>query len=325
MAPIRLFISFVAAFFFLLNFAQAAKEIEGASDHPQVGRYEGSIITFHQIKGYDETMLPRAAFTREDQDNPAAKSVSLAGRLTEIRYEGPADRSALEVVRNYQQALEANGFTTVFQCRQDSCGYNVGFWTAARGGVGLPSQWNDNTYVLAKKERPEGNIWVSVFAVEVKAYGARPLTPHVALRVVEEQPLETGKISLVTADKLAEAIGVNGRIALYGINFDHDSDVVNASSAPQIEEVAAYFAANPAAKALVVGHTDATGGLDYNRGLSSRRASAVVAALTGDHGVDANRLFAIGVGPAAPLATNRTEAGRAKNRRVEIVDLPSAE
>ncbi|MHA7873691.1 MAG: OmpA family protein, partial [Hyphococcus sp.] len=144
-------------------------------------------------------------------------------------------------------------------------------------------------------------------------------------RVLEERPLETGKIALVRADALAEKIGVDGRIALYGIEFDVDSDVVRASSAPQIAEVASFLKGNPQANVLVVGHTDTTGAFDYNRDLSERRAAAVVAKLTGEHAISADRLFAVGVGPASPIATNRTEEGRARNRRVEIVDLPQAE
>ncbi len=127
------------------------------------------------------------------------------------------------------------------------------------------------------------------------------------------------------ADALAQQIGIDGRIALYGIAFDHDSDVVKPSSDTQIAEVAAYLTSNPDANVLVVGHTDMTGAFEYNRELSERRAAAVAAKLTGGHGLSADRIFAVGVGPASPIATNRTEAGRAKNRRIEIVDLPKAE
>ncbi len=317
---------FFASLFVVCAPAKAAKEIEGASDHPLVGRYEGSIITYQEVKGYEETYMPREALPFDQRDNPQGSAVSLSGKLTSIKYQGPADRSALEVVRNYQQALEANGFSTVFFCREEACGYNSGFWEAARGDIGLPSNWNTNTYALMKLDRPtEGNVWVSVFAVEQRAYRDRPLTPHVALRVLEEKPIETGKITLVKADKLAEAIGVDGRVALYGIEFDHDSDVVKPSSDAQIAEIAAYLKNNPSANVLVVGHTDTTGAFDYNRGLSERRAAAVVSNLTGGHGIAGDRLFAVGVGPASPIATNRTEEGRARNRRVEVVELPAAE
>ncbi len=69
----------------------------------------------------------------------------------------------------------------------------------------------------------------------------------------------------------------------------------------------------------VVGHADHVGGYDYNLGLSQRRAAAVVQELAGKHGVAAMRLKPAGTGPLAPVAPNETEAGRAKNRRVELV------
>ena len=69
----------------------------------------------------------------------------------------------------------------------------------------------------------------------------------------------------------------------------------------------------------MVGHTDNVGAMDYNRDLSSRRAAAVVAALVGEHGVGGARLQAEGVGPLSPVASNDEEAGRALNRRVELV------
>ena len=77
---------------------------------------------------------------------------------------------------------------------------------------------------------------------------------------------------------------------------------------------------NPQLKVYVVGHTDNVGGVSYNMDLSQRRAEAVVSALTGRYGVDPGRLLSQGVGPFAPVASNRTEEGRAENRRVELVE-----
>ena len=69
----------------------------------------------------------------------------------------------------------------------------------------------------------------------------------------------------------------------------------------------------------VVGHTDSRGGFDYNIDLSKRRAEAVVEALTARYGVDPDRLKPWGVGYTAPRASNESDIGQAKNRRVELV------
>ena len=76
---------------------------------------------------------------------------------------------------------------------------------------------------------------------------------------------------------------------------------------------------DPALKLHVVGHADAVGPLDANVGLSRRRAEAVVKELTGRKGIAAARLRPDGVGPLVPLASNDTDEGRAKNRRVDLV------
>ena len=72
-------------------------------------------------------------------------------------------------------------------------------------------------------------------------------------------------------------------------------------------------------RVFIVGHTDNQGGVDDNLALSRHRAEAVAAALATEYGIDARRLSARGVANFAPLATNADEAGRAKNRRVELV------
>ncbi|GBE51548.1 outer membrane porin F precursor [bacterium BMS3Bbin13] len=83
--------------------------------------------------------------------------------------------------------------------------------------------------------------------------------------------------------------------------------------------MAAFLKASPRAKVYVVGHTDDRGTLAHNLDLSRRRAAAVVAALVGRFHIAAGRLSAEGVGPLAPVAANATAAGRARNRRVELV------
>ena len=73
-------------------------------------------------------------------------------------------------------------------------------------------------------------------------------------------------------------------------------------------------------KVRVVGHTDSVGSPDSNLTLSSARAAAVIQALTQKNGVDARRLAPFGAGPYAPVASNKSEEGRARNRRVELVE-----
>jgi OOP family OmpA-OmpF porin len=105
---------------------------------------------------------------------------------------------------------------------------------------------------------------------------------------------------------------------IYGINFDFNSDRIREESKPTLDKVAAILKESSDWQMLVEGHTDNIGGESFNRTLSEKRAAAVRNYLTGA-GIDAARLRSAGAGFSQPVATNDTEAGRAQNRRVELI------
>lgn len=117
-------------------------------------------------------------------------------------------------------------------------------------------------------------------------------------------------------------ITVDGRVSLYGVQFDTGSTTILPGSEGTLEAIAAMMTDLPELKVAVVGHTDHVGGYEVNLDLSKRRADAVVAELVNTHGISADRLFAAGASFLSPLATNETEEGRALNRRVELVRAP---
>jgi outer membrane protein OmpA-like peptidoglycan-associated protein len=121
------------------------------------------------------------------------------------------------------------------------------------------------------------------------------------------------------AAALKNDLGSSGHVAVYGIYFDTNRSEVKPESEPALAEIAKLLAQDPGLKLKVVGHTDMTGGLAANLELSEARAEAVIQALVARHGVAAARLEGHGVGPLAPVASNDTEEGRARNRRVELV------
>ncbi|MGI9395778.1 MAG: OmpA family protein, partial [Boseongicola sp.] len=90
---------------------------------------------------------------------------------------------------------------------------------------------------------------------------------------------------------------------------------------PSLTSLAAWLKQEPAARVVLVGHTDAVGSLEANTGLSQRRAKAVADQLTTNYGVDPEQLQAAGAGFLAPRASNLTDDGRALNRRVEVILL----
>jgi adhesin transport system outer membrane protein len=103
------------------------------------------------------------------------------------------------------------------------------------------------------------------------------------------------------------------------VNFDYKSVTLSEQSAPALEDAAMLLSKFPDADATVAGYTDSVAQESYNIELSQRRADAVREALVNDYDVDASRLTAVGYGEANPIADNKTEAGRSKNRRVELI------
>ena len=118
---------------------------------------------------------------------------------------------------------------------------------------------------------------------------------------------------------LGKNLAANCHVAIYGVLFDFNKSTLQAASDPVLQQILDLLKKTPALKLEIQGHTDNVGNESYNQTLSEARAKAVVTWLTG-HGVAAARLTSKGYGKTRPIADNATDAGRAKNRRVEIAE-----
>ena len=199
---------------------------------------------------------------------------------------GTPATSMLQVVRNYQNAVRTAGGKVV----DDQPGGN----------------WRSTTL---KVNRNNIEVWIYLFARD----------DNHELTVVEKQAMQQ-EVS-VDADALARDLNESGKVAVYGIYFDTGKSELKPESQPAVEAIAALLKQAPGLKVFVVGHTDMVGDAVSNVKLSQARAQAVVTALVTKQGVAGSRLVAFGNGPYAPVASNKTEEGRAKNRRVELVEL----
>lgn len=174
------------------------------------------------------------------------------------------------------------------------------------GGVQVGNNGEGDQYYQVVKDGAE--VWVHANATIAEQY---------LLRIVEKGTMRQDIVADAAA--LGAGIQADGRIAVYGIQFDTGKSDIKPESEPALVEIARLLKAQPTLKLHVVGHTDNVASLELNMKLSKARAEAVVAALATRHGVAAARLVAHGVGPIAPVASNLVDAGRAKNRRVELV------
>ncbi|MCO5145568.1 MAG: DUF4892 domain-containing protein [Aquamicrobium sp.] len=295
-----------------------AQDVDGAADHPLIPRYEGSEIRGYAVSAFDEYELVAGATVRSATGSTAAVSenpIQIEGKVTHLFYRAPPDRSPLEVFRNYESVLAAAGFDVLFSCSRADCGYlfnNVMNPGARYNGLIYGDQ---QRYLAARLARPEGDVYVSLYVTSFEPQNRTFLK----LDVVELRGMEKRMI-VVEAGEMEQALARDGKIAIYGIFFDFDSATIQAESREQIDQLGQLLAGAGALQVLIVGHTDGQGAFDYNLTLSQRRAQAVVDALVRDYGIAASRLTPAGAGMVSPVASNRTEEGRAQNRRVEIVE-----
>ncbi len=112
----------------------------------------------------------------------------------------------------------------------------------------------------------------------------------------------------------------DGKFITYGITFDVGKSVIKPESAGEINRIVDLLKQNPELRFSVEGHTDSTGNASSNQTLSDARSKAVVDKLV-EMGIPADRLKSAGKGQGNPIADNKTDEGRAKNRRVEFVKI----
>lgn len=297
-------------------FAQADEK--GSKDHPLISRFPGSSIMVYDMKEFDEYVIPMGKMEK----GKLTKSQKLEGKVTQITYSAPAERSILEIFRNYESAMKNAGFATLFSGKKNELGDKwLGEFVKAiarpvrYGGTGFDTRLGDDfRYMVAKMTRVEGDVYVAI-CVGTSWFQKFPV---VQLDIIETKPMETGLVKVI-AEALAKDIEQTGHASIYGIYFDTGKADVKPQSEEALAEIAKLLGQNPKLNVYVVGHTDNVGTLSSNMDLSQRRAEAVVKVLVSKYSIGANRLYAAGVGPLSPVVANNTEEGRAKNRRVELV------
>ena len=303
-------------------------DLPGSKDPPNMKRYEGSEIIGYRAPRFDEFLLPLGPPT---ESSPPAyeKSVKLDGLVSRYTYLAPTGRSPAELLRNYKLEFQRLGLETLYEKSAGERGWFGPTFDAVAEEDKLKQilAYNEaDERVLVGKSKDAKPAYYYVFVTSYKdglipdrlakvVTIGRPLAQIV---VIAPEQMEQ-KMTFVNADEMSKSLATSGRIALYGVYFDTDKAELRADSQQTLQEIAKLLKAQPQLKLHVVGHTDNQGGADHNVDLSRRRAASVVQELAAKFAVAANRLDSFGAGWYAPVATNDSEEGRAKNRRVELV------
>lgn len=198
--------------------------------------------------------------------------------------------SDLQISRNYSAAVKKMGGTVVFEglCEGANCAENCGY-----------------QMIVGKVLKDNNELWIEVVPFnDGNDY-------YLTIVVKEEMNQD------VTASAMLDSLNLKGYITLY-INFDTGKSTIKSESKPIITQIVEMLTSNTDLKLSVEGHTDNVGNPKSNKTLSDERAKSVMTAIVAQ-GIDIKRLSSFGHGQDKPIADNKTEEGRAKNRRVELV------
>lgn len=254
----------------------------GSKDYPGISRMPGYYIADYQESQFD-------AFSFTVKQGAQEKQESVEGHRYDFRFnlkDGATMPSPLQIVRNYQNAARTAGGQVLFDTPELA------------------------TIRFTKNGK---EVWAAITTSNV------PSGMFITLNVIEREAMKQDVV--IDADAMSRDIGATGRVAVYGILFDTGKSDLKPESAPALAEISKLLKAAPLLKVYVVGHTDMVADLATNLKLSQARAQSVVNALVAQHGIAGTRLIPFGAGPYAPVASNKSEEGRAKNRRVELVEI----
>jgi OOP family OmpA-OmpF porin len=291
----------------------AQEDLHTVKDHQLISRFPGAEVQEHKVTEFDEFVLPLGPIL--GSGDKFVKSQTIEGKVTKFKYSMPESRSGLEVYKNYTDALQKAHFEILYSCDHGRCidpKFPSGY-SHVSSGIWCLNCDEPMRYVAAELTRAQGNVYVAVVVVKDHYEGGTWLT------IVETKPMEGGQVK-VNAAALSRDLTENGHALVYGIYFDSGQAVIRPESEAALSEISKMLAANMQLKLVVVGHTDNVGKIASNLTLSKQRADAVAAYLVSHYHVSQERLQAQGVGSLAPVASNLSEEGRAKNRRVELVE-----
>jgi outer membrane protein OmpA-like peptidoglycan-associated protein len=251
----------------------------------------------------------------KDESDDQIKTKEIEGDVHHRFCRPPSDLSSNEIVKNYVEAIEKNGGKVLESSNSKES-------IKAFMKVGHPyhdlknfeyAMFKDRVYKtffgMVPTESADHYIMLAFGNVEAKLY--------YSLVIVKTTPMQKG---LVSVDNLNSGISTNGHIAVYDILFETGEYVVMEESIYTLNSIAEYLNANKDKKFFIVGHTDNVGDFSSNMTLSENRAKAVMNELVTKCNVDASQLESYGAASLSPVTSNSTDEGKAKNRRVEIVE-----
>ena len=228
---------------------------------------------------------------------------------------GP-EQTVRNAERTIVEQLDRRGYEVIFDCIAQTCGgFDFRFGIDVVGEPQMRVDLRNFRFITARQAVSETPAYVTFLI------SRSPETVFVQLTEYHPVAAQKPVVEFATPNPEQEAVPTSalGAMVLEGLEFESGGAGISADPQNAVDDLAKLLTAEPDLRVLLVGHSDMSGSLDGNLAVSKARAEAVRAALINDYSIDAGRLTAHGVAFLAPRASNETEDGRQKNRRVEAV------
>lgn len=275
------------------------------ADANQTAQYASSATDYRLLTG---------AWTAE-----GGASTRIEGARTDTAWRLRANQqTSLAIYAPLRAQITAAGYSVLFECETEDCGgfdfrYALDLVQEPQMHIDL----GDFRYLAARR----GGEWLALTVSRSSESGFVNLTTISAgaLPAAAAQAPASPQPAPPAVAALGARLEADGSVALDDLAFASGATAPEAGDYASLRALADYLATRPNARIVLVGHTDATGGLDGNIAVSRKRADAVRALLVASYGVRGGQLDAQGAGWLAPRASNLSPEGQDRNRRVEAV------
>ncbi len=302
-------------------FAQKTSDIKNGKDYPLVSRFEGSIMQFYKLTKWDTYKLP--VYTDNTKEPNYKNPLILEGKVERWQYTTTPDNNPAYIMKNFENAFKKSNYKILLEGKpgndfeEGPAGFYGDYYGSQKKlnlekfGFGFDAIGNHKAIIIAKTNNNGKNIYIAEVISDFS---------NVTVITQDIIEVEEAKTGMVNSKNMDDGIRTNGHIAIYDIHFDTGKSEIKSESDDALQNIAEYLSAHSDKKYIIVGHSDNIGDFEANLKLSKERAEAVKNELVSKYSVKAEQLIAYGDGQTAPVSTNSTKEGRAKNRRVEIVE-----
>lgn len=284
---------------------------------------DGATLTSEAVELAGAYAMPIGAWSEASAVPTETVEGRVARRAWRLRGTG---MSSYQILVNLRQQLLDAGYEVVFECEDRTCGgFDFRFGTEVINEPEMHVDLGDYRFLSAVKPGTAEVVTLMVSRsasagfIQVIEVGETDVVPAPAPPMASTKAEPGTAMPAVLTEDIGSAMEKVGRFILGDLVFATGSADLGPGDYGSLAELAGYLNSHPEKRVALVGHTDAEGSLGGNISLSKRRAASVKDRLVNDFGVSPGQLEAEGIGYLAPIASNQTDDGRTRNRRVEAI------